>query len=47
MVDLVEELELIKIRANFQYALWEFWVESLEAFTDVTKFVEAFGLVSI
>ena len=25
--------------------LWEFWVEVMEAFTDVTKLVEAFGLV--
>ena len=48
MVDLVEayELELIKIRYNFQNA-WEFQVEALEASTDMTKLVEAFGLVEM
>ena len=52
----LEELELIKIRNNSQNALWEFlfetlikalikaWVEVLEAFTDVTKLGETFGL---
>ena len=25
--------------------LWEFWFEALEAFTDMTKLVEAVGLV--
>ena len=49
MVDPVEaeELELIQIRSNFQNAIWEFWVEALEAFTDVTKLVEAFGLETV
>ena len=42
MVFIVEACELIKIRYNFHKALWEFWVE---AFTDVTKLVESFGLV--
>ena len=47
MVDLVEaeELELIQIRYNFQNALRQFWDEAQEAFTDMTKLVEAFGLV--
>ena len=51
------ELELIKIRYNFQNTCWEFFVlaliealiealgEVLEAFTDVTKLIETFGLV--
>ena len=47
---------IIKIRFCFQSSglkpfivevgeLGEFWVETMEAFTDVTKLVEAFGLV--
>ena len=55
MVNLVEavELELIKIRPNFQNAIQSSgskpcskpWVEVLEAFIDVTKLVETFCLV--
>ena len=47
MVFIVEsdELELIKIRSNFQIALREFSVNALEAFTDMTNFVEALGFV--
>ena len=41
------ELESIKIRYNFQIALREFWVEAMEAFTDVIKLVEAFGLETV
>ena len=41
---IVEAGELIKIRYNFQSSLWEFWVEAIEAFTDVTTFVESIGL---
>ena len=52
----LEEIELIKIRYDSQNPLREFlvetliealikaWVEVLEAFTDVTKLVETFGL---
>ena len=45
MLFIVEAGELIKIRYNFQRALWEFWVEVIEAFTDGNKLVEAFGVV--
>ena len=49
MVFIVEEgeLELIKIRYNFQYALQEFLGQTMEVFTDVTKLVEAFGLETV
>ena len=50
-----EELELIKIRSNFQNKRLESnpwskpwlkpWVEVLEAFTDVTKLIKTIGLV--
>ena len=44
MVFMVEagELEIIKFRYNF---FGSSWAEAMEAFTDVTKLVEAFGLV--
>ena len=42
---LVEACDLIKIGYKFQSALREFWIESMEAFIDVTNFGEAFGLV--
>ena len=41
----VEAIGLIKFRYNFQSVLWEFWVKAIEAFTNVTKLVEVFGLV--
>ena len=41
---IVEACELIKIRYNFQSSLLEFWVEAIEAFTEVTKLVESIGL---
>ena len=42
---IVEAGELIKIRYNMQSTIQEFWVEAMESFTNVTKLVEAFGLV--
>ena len=45
MVLIVEADELIKIRYYFQSVLWEFWVEAMKAFTDVTKLVESIRLV--
>ena len=42
---IVEAGELIKISYDFQSSLPEFWVESMKVFTDVTTFVESFGLV--
>ena len=40
-----EAVELISY--NFQSALQEFFGRSLKVFTDMTKLVEAFGLVDI
>ena len=42
---IVKAGDLIKIRFNFQSALQEFLVEVIEAFTDGTKLVKAFGIV--
>ena len=42
---IVEAGELIKIRFCFQSKLCEFWVEAIEAITEVTELVKSFSLV--
>ena len=42
-----DELELIKSGIIFKMNFRSSWVEAVEAFTDVTKLVEAFGLESV
>ena len=39
------EIELIKIRYDFQNTFQKFLVEAMKAFTGVTKIVESIGLV--
>ena len=41
----IEAGELIKISYKFQSLLQEFWVEAMEALTDVTKLFESIGHV--
>ena len=40
-------LELIKIMYNFKIHFRSSWVKAIEAFTDMNKLVEAFGLETV
>ena len=41
------KLELIKIRYNLQNTLQSSCIEAMDAFTDMTKLVEAFGIETV